>query len=290
MTSERALRVSDRLQEHPDLLAIGHVAKDLEPGGYRVGGAVTYAALTARGMGLSPAVVTSVGPDLDPAGSLPGIRVHAVPASETTTFRNTYHGGRRVQVLSGVASALVSQDVPVGWRSAPLVMLGPLAGEVSDELARSFPNATVVASVQGWLRRLDEEGRVTPAEWDGDAVLPHVDAAVVSRDDLGERSWLDRWKELVPVLIVTAGGEGSSVHFQGRWHDVAPFAARDEDPTGAGDVFGAAYLIRYRETGDVLQSARFASCVASFCVEADGTQGIPTRAQVEARLSGHLGS
>ena len=266
------------------------MAKDLEPGGYRVGGAVTYAALAAGGMGLSPAVVTSVGPDLDPAGSLPGIRVHAVPASDTTTFRNTYHGGRRTQVLSRVAAPIDVTDIPVEWRAAPLVVLGPLAGEVSDKLARSFPNATVVASVQGWLRRWDLEGRVTPAEWDGDAVLPYVDAAVVSRDDLGERSWPERWKDTVPVMIVTAGGEGAMVHLDGRWHEVPAFPVQEVDPTGAGDVFGSVYLIRYSETGDVLQSARFASCAASFCVEAEGTQGIPTRAQVEARLWGRSGS
>ena len=265
------------------------MAKDLEPGGYRVGGAVTYAALTARGMGLSPAVVTSVGPDLDPAGSLPGIGVHVVPAPDSTTFRNTYDDGRRTQVLSGVAAPLDLTDVPVEWRAAPLVLLAPLAGEVSDELGRGFPHATVVASVQGWLRRWDAEGRVSAAGWDGDGVLPHVHAAVFSQDDLVDRSWLERWKEMVPVLIVTAGAEGAMVHLQGRWHDVPAFPVHEVDPTGAGDVFGSAYLIRYGETGDVLLSARFACCVASFCVEAEGTQGIPTRAQVEARLSGRSG-
>ena len=282
--------MSDRLQEPPDLLAIGHVAKDLEPGGYRVGGAVTYAALTARDMGLSPAVVTSVGPDLDAAGSLPGIRVHTVPAPDTTTFRNTYDGGRRTQVLSGVAAPLDVTDIPAEWRAAPLVILGPLAGEVSDELARSFPNATVLASVQGWLRRWDAQGGVTVAEWEGDAVLPHVDAAVLSLDDLGDRSRLDRWKDMVPVLIVTAGHEGAMVHLHGRWHEIPAFSTREVDPTGAGDVFGSAYLVRYSETSDVLRSAFFASCTASFCVEAEGTQGIPSRAQVEARLSGRSGS
>ena len=244
------------------------MAKDLEPGGYRVGGAVTYAALTARGMGLSPAVVTSVGPDLDPAGSLPGIRVHVVPAPDSTTFRNTYDDGRRTQVLSGVAAPLDLTDVPVEWRAAPLVLLAPLAGEVSDELGRGFPHATVVASVQGWLRRWDAEGRVSAAGWDGDGVLPHVHAAVLSQDDLVDRSWLERWKETVPVLIVTAGAEGAMVHLQGRF------------------VLGQRVV---QETGDVLLSARFACCVASFCVEAEGTQGIPTRAQVEARLSGRSG-
>ena len=43
--------------------------------------------------------------------------------------------------------------------------------------------------------------------------------------------------------------------------------------------------MRYRETGQALESARFASCAASFCVEALGVDGVPTRAQVQDRLS-----
>ena len=49
----------------PDFLAIGVVTKDISPEGYTIGGAVTYSALTALRMGLSPAVVTSAASDLD---------------------------------------------------------------------------------------------------------------------------------------------------------------------------------------------------------------------------------
>jgi sugar/nucleoside kinase (ribokinase family) len=56
------------------------------------------------------------------------------------------------------------------------------------------------------------------------------------------------------------------------------------DPTGAGDVFAAAFLVRYRETGDPFASALFASCAASLSVEAPGLEGVPTRARVEERF------
>ena len=142
----------------------------------------------------------------------------------------------------------------------------------------------MLASLQGWLRRWDGAGLVTPAYWDGDGVLPHVDAAVLSVDDLGNPDWIERWREKTPVLIVTAGAGGSTVYLEGRRHDVPAFPVEEVDPTGAGDVFGAAYLIRYAETGDVLRSALFASCAASFCVEAQGSRNVPSRAAVEVRL------
>ena len=268
----------------PDFLAIGHVAKDLSPDGFRIGGAVTYAALTALGIGLTPAVVTSAGPELDLRASLPGVQVHTIPSRDSTTFVNSYHEGRRSQTLKSLAAPLGASDVPDQWRSAPAVLLAPLAGEVSYELAARFPDAVVLASIQGWLRQWDDEGRVSPAHWDGAEVLSHVDAVSLSIHDLGDRRSLGLWRERVRVLIVTMGSDGASLHFDGSWHHIEPVPAREVDATGAGDVFAAAYLIRYCETENPLESARFASCAASLCVEAEGVSGIPTRAQVEERL------
>jgi 1D-myo-inositol 3-kinase len=282
-----------------DFLAIGHVAKDLTPDGFRLGGAVTYGALTAQRLGLNPAVVTSAGPGVDPSSAMPGIPLHVIPSAGTTTFKNTYHSGRRTQFIRGVGGPIAASDIPESWRSAPLVMLGPLAGEISCELAQSFsrrlgdtpqsplaPNPIIIASIQGWLRQWDETGRVTPGKWDGREVLPHVDAAILSEDDIEDYSLLETWKNITRVLVFTRGSSGAEIHFDGHWHHVDAFPSSEVDPTGAGDVFAAAYLVRYSETSDVLESARFASCAASFCIQAEGTEGIPMRAQVEARLRG----
>ena len=273
----------------PDFLAIGHIPKDLTPDGFQLGGAVTYGAIAAKRLGLSPAVVTSVGPDVPNikiAESLPDVPVHVVASAQTTTFVNTYVSGRRTQFLRAVAGPVSASDIPQKWKDAPLVMLGPLAQELDADLAGHFPESIVVASIQGWLRQWDQEGRVSPCHWTGNDVLPWVDAAILSMDDIDDETMLDGWKEMTPVLIFTRGAEGSDVHHKGAWHHVDPFPVAEVDPTGAGDVFAAAYIVRYRETHDVLLSARFASCAASFCVAHIGTEGIPYRAEVEARLAG----
>ena len=268
----------------PDFLAIGHVVKDVTHEGYRLGGAVTYGALTAISLGLSAAIVTSSSPKhlIDIEGL--GLPVHALQADETTTFRNVYELGRRRQVIKAVAGPIAASDVPEAWQPAPMVLLGPVASEVSLDLPRCFPDSLVGASIQGWLREWDATGRVTPKAWDGRDALPYVDVAVVSAEDVVDDHLIDRWAALPPVLIVTMGRQGARLHAEGRWHQIEPFAAREADPTGAGDVFAAAYVVRYHETRDALESARFASCAASFCVEAVGVAGIPTRRQVEDRL------
>ena len=271
----------------PDFLAIGHVCRDLTPGGFRLGGAVAYGALTALKLGLRPAIVTSAAPELDLGPPMFGMPVHVVPSPKTTTFHNTYLRGKRTQRLKDVAGPITPADVPRAWRSSPMVLLGPTAGEASYDLARHFQESLVVASIQGWLRAWDSEGLVTPKYWDGRAVLPYVDAVVVSIEDIGDDTLVEVWAKITPVLILTLGEDGARLHHQGIWHHIAPFPVHQVDSTGAGDVFAAAYLARYRETAEPLESARFASCAASFSVEADGVAGIPTRTQVETRLEAY---
>ena len=270
----------------PDFLSIGHLAKDLTPDGHVIGGAVTYASLTARALGLNAALVTSVGPDVDLGSSLADVLRHVVPSSETTTFKNVYDRGRRTQSILGVGGPIAASDVPEKWRSAPLVLLGPLAGELSKDILDIFTDSVVMASMQGWLRRWDEDGRVSSGHWNGDDILPGVDAAILSEDDITDSRNLERWKDLTPVLIFTRGARGAELHCEGRWNHIDAFPVTEIDPTGAGDVFAAAYLVRYRETGEPLESAGFASCAASFCVEKPGVHGIASRALVEARLAG----
>ena len=269
----------------PDFLAVGHVARDLTPDGPTWGGTVTYGALTAQRLGLSPAVVTSADPDLELPFRRWDIPFHNVPAPATTVFRNVYERGRRTQFVDAVAGKIAPADVPEGWRSAPMVLVGPLVGEVADDLLSYFPGSTAVASIQGWLRTWDERGAVTAAAWDGADILHNVDAAVLSEDDAADAAQIDRWAEVATMLIVTMGDRGARLHTEGCWHDVPAFKAEERDPTGAGDVFAAAYLVKYHESRDALEASRFASCAAALSVEGVGTTAIPTRTEVEARLT-----
>jgi sugar/nucleoside kinase (ribokinase family) len=123
-------------------------------------------------------------------------------------------------------------------------------------------------------------------------VLAAVHAAFLSDEDLpggleGSRDLLDGWARQVPLLVVT-GGEGEThVALEGRWHVLGAFPAHQVEGTGAGDSFAAGFLIRYHETADAAEAARFAAAVASFVVEGYGSGGAPTRDRVERRLREH---
>ena len=51
--------------------------------------------------------------------------------------------------------------------------------------------------------------------------------------------------------MVTEARKGCTVWHGGRPVRYPPFEAQEVDPTGAGDVFAAAFFLRYTETRDV---------------------------------------
>ncbi|HLX41447.1 MAG TPA: hypothetical protein VKR42_13010, partial [Ktedonobacteraceae bacterium] len=201
----------------PDFLTIGHVTRDMLPeGGFSLGGTVTYAALTASRLGLATAIVTSADEQLSselPA-HLPGIGLVVRPSPQTTTFTNLYQDGFRTQYLRALAEPPRFEDVPAVWRDAPIILLGPIAQEISSDFVMGFPRrperpgTLLAATPQGWLRRWDSNGLVSATPWvDAEKTLPLLDVLILSHDDLlplTDRSRekadaiLSRWSLLLP--------------------------------------------------------------------------------------------
>lgn len=272
-----------------DFLAIGHVTLDRRDGTFTPGGTVTFASLTALRLGYQPAVLTRAGEGFTPDEVLPGVQVHRLPSRVTTTFRNIYCDGHRTQYVEAVADPIPVEALPPGWEQAPIVLLGPIAAEVDPRFARAFPNALLGVVPQGWGRRWDESGLVLPRPWEEvEQIRPYTDLLVFSNEDFGGDSEVHRLLvQSFPLVVVTLSARGCVVYQEGVATHVPPRPAREVDPTGAGDVFTAAMLIRLHEVGDPLQAAYFANVVASFSVEDVGPRGIPNRQTVMAYLERH---
>ncbi|HEY7342193.1 MAG TPA: PfkB family carbohydrate kinase [Ktedonobacterales bacterium] len=276
--------------ERPDFLAIGHITRDLLPdGSWRLGGTVTYAALTAARLGMRAAIVTSAPLDVLAAldAVLPDIPLSVVPSAEATTFENIYVAQGRQQYLRGRAAPLTIASVPEAWRDAPIVLLGPVAQEIDASVAGGFPNSLVGATPQGWLRQWDADGAVAP--WplaSTEILLPHLRALILSREDVGESADVifDQWARIVPLIAITCSRDGAYVWKNGVMSGLfAGYPAHEVDPTGAGDVFAAAFLCELQRTGAAAVAIDFANRVAACSVEAPGGEGIPTREMVAAR-------
>lgn len=291
--------------EAPDFLVAGHVVQDLVPDEYgvetwRLGGAVSYASLLARNLGLRTAALTSCAADVPLGELLPGIDLHVVPSESTTQFRNVYRDdglrpdGRpsgREQWAPQQAKVLTADDLPEAWRGSRIVLLGPVAGEIDESLAAAFGERSIVGiGAQGWLREIGADHRVRPVlpgDWRATPLLEAAQALFLSDEDISLEDApgaLAEWSTHVDVVAFTRGYGGADVCYRGEWRRFGAFSANPVDLTGAGDTFATGFLIRYGETGDSWEATRFGSSAASLVIEGVGVEGVPTREAIEARL------
>jgi 1D-myo-inositol 3-kinase len=272
----------------PRLLAVGHVTWDRREGVDVLGGTVSYAALAARKLGWEAAVATSAGPEFDPGRDLPGVPVFWSPGRTTTRFRNEYQAdGVRRQLRTARAEDVDLSAVPEEWRDPDVLLLAPVAGEVGPRVALSFGAEVVGAAAQGWLRGVDQEGYVYPQMWeDPSSALAGVHVLFLSQHDLPHaEEEVPGLLAYVPIVALTRGWQGLTLFTRQGAHPVPSLPRTEVDPTGAGDVFAAGFLVRYQETGDPLEAAAFGACAASCAVEGVGVSTLGDRAEIERRLA-----
>ena len=272
---------------------LGHFTRDVLPDGTTTsGGTSLYAALTALRLGRNVGVVSA--PAELPSGWPEQIQIvfHASPAPPT--FENRYTPEGRQQTLHTAAQPITLEVIPEHWRTAPLIHLGPVLGETPELLVAAFPHALLGVTPQGWMRTWDEPlpGPVLYRPWKPTPrVLERIDALVLSIEDVrGDEALVAGYARHCALVALTRGAQGSTLFLRGVPHHIPAFPAIERDPTGAGDVFAAAMLIRLRETGDPLAAARFASYVAALSVEGAGISSIPARDQIEQGLTAQVPS
>lgn len=275
-----------------DFLLIGHLTADLTPDGRTVGGTVSYAIRTAWAFGLRVGLVTSARADeplledLSPYG-----QIVVIPAEETTTFENIYEPAGRKQYIRGVAAPIKADDIPVVWHNAPLVHLGPIAGEADDTaILALFKQATILVTLQGWLRKWGPDGLVRFKAWNRPVMLEHIDLLVFSEEDVTEEpSLLNALTQNAKHLFFTQAERGG-LHFQygvpSSWQTPK---AEVVNPTGAGDVFASSLLCALHKTASLRKATEVAAALGANAVTRFAIEGTPTPEEVTVALEAAQG-
>lgn len=247
---------------NPDYLIVGHLSLDQTESGTRIGGTAAYSARAARLMGRNVAVVTSAPDDLASFPELADIEFLNIESKSWTSFENRYLDGTgRVQNWISTAEPIDVDNVPISWQLAPIVHLAPIAQELSTDFALGCPSDLCCATIQGWLRGRSSSSKVLVEVNAGlDRALKYLGAAVVSEQDvMADQRLIDELAESARLLIVTRAELGCDVYQEEGRKRIPVEKVEVADPTGAGDIFAAAFFVAYSESSDAVQSARFAN-------------------------------
>jgi sugar/nucleoside kinase (ribokinase family) len=299
----------------PTVIVVGSAARDLtddDPRGWRLGGGVSYSALTTARLGLRTAAIVGVDAEAGTASELDllrdaGVEVLLVPLEHGPVFVNIERPEGRLQLCGDHSDPVPVSAVPDAWRSAPGWILAPVAAELPPAWADvPTEEALVAVGWQGLLRELEAGQPVRHVAPRPDPIIRRADLVGLSRDDVDKSIALVELYGLLrrgASLAVTQGDHGGLVvhgaHGDGpaeldlRHYPAIPSHA-PVDPTGAGDVFLAALAaarIEPRLVGgrigqgfDLLLGAAAASLV----LEGPGMFGVPLRDAVRDRMRAAL--
>jgi sugar/nucleoside kinase (ribokinase family) len=295
-----------RAARKPRLLVVGAAARDItpaDPRGWRLGGGVTYGALAAARLGLH--VRALVGADDEAAGAAElaileqaGVEVRLVRLGRGPVMENRDTPAGRIQLVAQASQRITPDALPARWRSAPAVLLAPVAAELAPAWSGNLPRSSLVAlGWQGMLRRLVPGREMVRLPLRRGSLIARADIALVSADDVaaGGAALRDVLRREGQQLVITHAARGALhlVRRGGRLEQrtVPSLPARHvADSTGAGDVFLAAWFAALLATQQTAtrrtdwRALAVATAAASLSVEVSELAALPDLRSLCGRL------
>ena len=266
-----------------------------------LGGAPTYSGSTFASLGKETGIFSIIGKDyvsevlrfcrskdIDTRGL-------QVISGKTMAFQNSYNeDGTRKQRCLNVAPKLLVKDMPKNYMDSRAFYISPLAGEVDEELLKGLRRKgnIVMLDPQGLMRKISKNGEVSIALDKNilNGVLKLVDIVKIGKDEI--EVFKMKEKEILSMLakngvrigIITRGKDTVMVLHNKRFLEIRTLDIAVEDPTGAGDVFGAAFLSEYMTRFDVEEAIKFATTAAALKIEHKGPSGFPSKEEIARYL------
>ena len=262
-----------------------------------LGGTVWYAALFLAGLGRRVAVV-GIGDDkIKRRLARGGVDVrHFSDAGPVPVFENNYSAGIRKQ-RAWPGGDIQLADVPQAAFDATGLLVGPVLQEVDPAIMRTPRSGCLMLDAQGFLRQLSTAGdvilRMTP---EAETALRHCDilkvdareAAVITSTGDGETAGRVLHRMGPKMVIITRGADGALFYDGARFTQITAPVVDVVDPTGAGDVFSAAFLVQYIASGNLIAAGRFAVTAAALSTRGFGASALPSEAEISSLMKRHF--
>jgi sugar/nucleoside kinase (ribokinase family) len=291
------------------LLVIGTVAFDAieTPFGKTdkiIGGAATYASMSASFFKKNINLVSVVGEDFPASGikmmqdrgiSTEGLQIKK--GEKTFFWSGKYHEDMNSRdTLDTQLNVLSTFDpvIPESYQDCEFLMLGNLMPGIQQQVIkglRNRPKLIVMDTMNFWME---------VALTDLLETIKMVDLLTVNdaeaRQLTGEYSLVKAARKILamgPKYLIIKKGEHGALLFHGNDVFFAPALPLEDvfDPTGAGDTFAGGFIGYLSSTGDISfesmkRAVIYGSAMASFCVEKFGLERIEnlTDAELEERI------
>jgi sugar/nucleoside kinase (ribokinase family) len=266
-----------RATESLSALVLGAVTRDVEPGGASSpGGVVHYAGLAFAALGAHTRVVTRCRADDAQALLAPlraaKVETRALESRETTTYANDYSGSEDQHELLAASDPIGPGDLPLAWRRADAIHLGPLHRRDLLPETLAVLEGRVGIDLQGLARQSSASGTQLAPNAELKDFLAHVSVAKAAEEEIAvllEGMSLEEFRRefALAELLVTRGARGALLVTRNGVEEIAAVPARRRFPTGAGDVFLAAYLFARVSRSEPRAAAEFAARASAAQIE-----------------------
>jgi len=245
----------------------------------KLGGVTTYSGLTYRRHGINTLIVSNLAEqDLAILDQLyeEDIVVCREESEHTTRFVNYIRGDNRSQELPQQAGTIQASQIHAVLDRVDSLHLGPLHPlDIEWEAASLLRNSNrlIFLDIQGLTRMVKNKQVFTSISEYMEIALSI--AHIVKANGTEYSAVLDFFRvspaELmlkfnIEEIVVTQGEKGGFVQKQSgdTFHYQAEMVEFAADPTGAGDVFFAAYLVsRYSAKKEIPDACRYAAQIAA---------------------------
>jgi adenosine kinase len=281
MAYDNIMVFDGRFKDHilPDKIHMLNVAFLVPALRREFGGCAGNIAFNLRLLGSDGLAMATVGDDIDPylewldGHGVSREFIHRVPGTFTAqAYITTDLDDNQITAFHpGAMNHSHEQAVPAG-RGVTWGMVSPDGRQGMLDHAAQFAEAGIPF--------VFDPGQGLPM-FGGEELQRFVEqAAVVAVNDYEGQMLMQRcgWSETdiadrVDALIVTRGGDGSTIHADGRVYDI-PAARPDSivDPTGCGDAYRAGLLHGLMAGADWETTGRIASLMGAIKIASAGTQ------------------
>ncbi len=263
-----------------DILTIGNLTEDINIINNKVhksiGGTSFYAYKVAEKLGYDLRIITEISDKLNVSKKINPKKIISQKTQLHTIFENTYFDGQRSQKVLNVPGKIKAKNIlkKIEKLAPKIVFYCPILNELDSGFFNLFNKSVKICNLQGFMRKTSNQSILSKKN------LPNInfkffDAVILSEIDTNFENAL-KISSSSKIVCYTMGKRGVKIIINNEIKFFKTLNVIDIDETGAGDVWGASFIIFYYLMKKGLnESAALSNISASLSVTGISDKKIP---------------